>query len=516
MKKTAGLFSCPFIIIFFLTISIQFAYSSPGVVKQSESLITSGAATWWDDRYGDDYLNCDAYIQDALVTYNGWQYASYYNTNRYVTIARRQLPGGAWEQCTLTDYQQTTNDNHNTISMGISPSDGRIHLSFDHHDSTLHYRKSVSGLAANPSSYSWTASQFGATENTLGSGTITSFTYPAFFTAPNATFMFYGRIGASGDGDNYIWKYNNNGSWTTIGRFIAGSGENAYHHGMLFDKNNRLHMTWCWRATSDGTTNHDLMYAYSDDYGSTWRNNAGSQVGITASDPITPSKDCKVWTIAQKTGLINSEGMIIDLQGRIHVFSREDISGTNYQMHYYRDTAGTWHRINTNIPTKVWDNRSKIAYDASGNVYAIMPHIQIASASASSNYSDWSVIDKSDDNRFIHSEPLIDFYNLISTGDLYVFVQAGTASSTSGNLYAIRYVLNPGTLTPNPGKPGDANDNGTVDIVDALLIAQYYVGLNPSGFVQANADVNCSGTIDIVDALLVAQYYVGLISQFCR
>jgi aryl-phospho-beta-D-glucosidase BglC (GH1 family) len=60
---------------------------------------------------------------------------------------------------------------------------------------------------------------------------------------------------------------------------------------------------------------------------------------------------------------------------------------------------------------------------------------------------------------------------------------------------------------------GDVNNSGSVDIVDALLIAQYYVGLNPSGFNSAYADVNCSASIDIVDALLVAQYYVGLISQ---
>jgi lysophospholipase L1-like esterase len=66
-----------------------------------------------------------------------------------------------------------------------------------------------------------------------------------------------------------------------------------------------------------------------------------------------------------------------------------------------------------------------------------------------------------------------------------------------------------------PALKGDANGSGTVDIVDALLIAQYYVGLAPSGFVSANADANCSGAIDIVDALLVAQYYVGLISKFC-
>lgn len=61
---------------------------------------------------------------------------------------------------------------------------------------------------------------------------------------------------------------------------------------------------------------------------------------------------------------------------------------------------------------------------------------------------------------------------------------------------------------------GDVDSSGSIDIVDALLIAQYYVGLNPGNFNSSVADTDCSGEIDIVDALLVAQYYVGLISQF--
>jgi hypothetical protein len=60
---------------------------------------------------------------------------------------------------------------------------------------------------------------------------------------------------------------------------------------------------------------------------------------------------------------------------------------------------------------------------------------------------------------------------------------------------------------------GDVNTSGSIDIVDALLIAQYYVGLNPTNFNTAAGDVNCSGAIDIVDALRVAQYYVGLVTS---
>jgi hypothetical protein len=58
---------------------------------------------------------------------------------------------------------------------------------------------------------------------------------------------------------------------------------------------------------------------------------------------------------------------------------------------------------------------------------------------------------------------------------------------------------------------GDTNSNGTIDIIDALLIAQYYVGLNPGNFDQRVADVNGDAATNIIDALLVARYYVGLI-----
>jgi hypothetical protein len=97
-----------------------------------------------------------------------------------------------------------------------------------------------------------------------------------------------------------------------------------------------------------------------------------------------------------------------------------------------------------------------------------------------------------------------------------------TAADASGQI-AIQFTAvteNPkiNGIAINPGSNnmtrGDVNGSGTVDIVDALLVAQYYVGLNPAGFIAGNADVNCSGGIDIVDALLVAQYYVGLVSSF--
>jgi endoglucanase len=70
-----------------------------------------------------------------------------------------------------------------------------------------------------------------------------------------------------------------------------------------------------------------------------------------------------------------------------------------------------------------------------------------------------------------------------------------------------------GTPVPGGGSSGDVNGSGTIDIVDALQIAQYFVGAAPAGFNAANADTNCDGKVDIVDALRVAQYFVGLLAS---
>lgn len=62
---------------------------------------------------------------------------------------------------------------------------------------------------------------------------------------------------------------------------------------------------------------------------------------------------------------------------------------------------------------------------------------------------------------------------------------------------------------------GDVNHDDIINIIDALMIAQHYVGLTPQNFDVSVADTNCDGSVTIIDALVVAQYYVGLITEFC-
>lgn len=56
--------------------------------------------------------------------------------------------------------------------------------------------------------------------------------------------------------------------------------------------------------------------------------------------------------------------------------------------------------------------------------------------------------------------------------------------------------------------PGDANGDGKVDIMDALLTLQYAVGHQVDINVE-NANCNGDASVDIMDALHILQYSVG-------
>src|SRR5690606_17572686 len=102
------------------------------IAKDGESLIALSGLTLVS--YG-GYLNGESFQQDGILSHNGYQYTAFWNTNRSVVMARRELPSGEWQKFEFTDYTNTEDDAHNTISLGISQADGTLHLSFDHHGS---------------------------------------------------------------------------------------------------------------------------------------------------------------------------------------------------------------------------------------------------------------------------------------------------------------------------------------------------------------------------------------------
>jgi BNR repeat-containing family member len=422
-----------------------------GVSKIGETLLTKAGLTIVS--FG-GYLNGESFQEDGIATFQGYQYSAFWNTQRHVVLGRRLLPAGTWTTIEFTDYTNTASDAHNTISIGICPADGTLHLSFDHHTSDLHYRKSIPGLVTNPTGTAWATSSFSAvTDKLVGNVAVGSVTYPRFVTEPGGKKMLTEmRIGTSGDGDEYLWEYDGTThAWASLGRYLNGTIDNinAYPHGLSYTRGGtRLHMSWCWRETPDASTNHDLLYIYSDDNARTWKVNSGATIATTGSSFVTrESAGIKVWTIGQNRGLMNQEHMAVDSTGLVHVLlshmpdsQPDDTNFTSARtksqyFDYWRGTTGTWTRTALGLAS-IANFRGKLALSSTNDVYAILPDLRIAGASAASHFGDWTLLNSADSGRFF-SDPLIDTARLALEDKLSIFYPA----KASPNIYVLDYTL---------------------------------------------------------------------------
>ncbi|UCD30091.1 MAG: BNR repeat-containing protein [Planctomycetota bacterium] len=450
----------PFFVLLFIVLIASSAdsWAEFKVIKVRDSLVDSQALTI-EGNFG-RAINGKSFQQDAVVTHGKYQYVGYYDANRYVCIARRKLPDGDWAIVRFTDYHFKSNDAHNTISMGICPRDGTIHLAFDHHGHPLHYRVSPKGMAADHEGIPWQASRFSAVTSELEKGKSLRITYPRFWQTPDGGLQFCYRIGGSGAGDRMLVDYNaKTGKWINTrqvdsrrGLFVDAKGESksrcSYPNGYDYGPNGRLHTTWVWREHSQGA-NHDLMYSYSEDRGKTWRNNQGE---VLAEPAHVNSPDITVVNISRAYGLMNTHGQAVDSQGRIHVVMWHctdqslqaagskpgehrwgPLEAHRYH-HYWRDKNGAWqHR---ELPW-VAGNRPKLFMDKNDNAYLIYlakpesagmdygricaGNLEIAAATADSRWMDWRVIHTEKDS--FHNEMLGDRYRWKRDAILSIMVQ---------------------------------------------------------------------------------------------
>ncbi|MDX1284015.1 MAG: BNR-4 repeat-containing protein, partial [Draconibacterium sp.] len=246
-----------------------FACTSEIKVKKVNDLIVDQEALTIKGNFG-QAINGKSFQQDAMVTHKDYQYLGYYNANRHVCIARRQVQKNEWEIIEFDDYNFRSNDAHNTISIGICPNDGTIHMAFDHHGHPLHYRASKKDVANDPDNMEWSASLFGEVTSELEKGKSIRITYPRFWQTPDGGLQFCYRRGGSGNGDRMLVDYNaNRGEWENTRQIDSGKGlftdklsesetRCSYPNGYTYDSTGKLHATWVWRESSQGA-NHDLI-----------------------------------------------------------------------------------------------------------------------------------------------------------------------------------------------------------------------------------------------------------------
>ncbi|GKZ35587.1 hypothetical protein AbraIFM66950_006287 [Aspergillus brasiliensis] len=280
-----------------------------------------------DDPNTTHRLNACAYQQSAITTSGSIQYVAFYTSrgvadSRRVTIARHDFrdTSSDWQYLTFEDYNQTTDDGHNTISIGICAGDGTIHVSFDHHCDALKYRISRPGLANDPSELSWTAGNFSPILDHLpGCDGLLDVTYPRFIPTDKEMY-FECRIG------------NLHVTWTNR-HFIEYEGAS--------DSASTAHKA---QAGPNGPENNEgLYYAYSQDNGVTWNGPNQKSVTVLSARPGTglESQDSRllVRDIPRNSSVMNQEAQYVDSTGGVHVLNRENTAGKETWMHYYRSPS---------------------------------------------------------------------------------------------------------------------------------------------------------------------------------
>ncbi|MFO7904134.1 MAG: BNR repeat-containing protein, partial [Pirellulaceae bacterium] len=329
-------------------------------------------------------FNMASFDQGKLLSVNGFQYTLYWDRDKTLVLARRNLSDDTLELVRFENHTLTINprDGHRNTVVGISPADGRLHLSWDHHNNPLRYTKSRRGMITDPPAR-LTPAHFESAQPLLPDDDLESrVTYPRFLNDEDGALYFIYRQGGSGRGDNYIHRYQaGSGTWQRMGTtglfsrhgtypaWENSTSRNAYLNDVLFDGRNRLHATWTYReAGRTWASNHDLHYAYSDDGGQTWRNNEGKQIAdladgdsIELADPGIVAREIPVFS-----WLMNQTTMVLDSRNRPHVitfhlpepFRPEQLEHNppsevyaNLRMHHYwRDDDGRWQGGNTGVP----------------------------------------------------------------------------------------------------------------------------------------------------------------------
>jgi hypothetical protein len=352
--------------------------------KSSSSIVLDSTVHYWNNSCGD---------LDKLISYNGYQYTCFWDVDYHLVISRRKLSDNQVQNIVFPDKCSNPSDGHRYTVIGISPGDGRLHISYDHHNNPHHYRFSDANWITNPPD-KISVTQFSPIEYQANKDLESKLTYPQYFNDKSGNLFFVYRNGRAGNGEEHLNKYNSTaGKWEHVGIITSGKGtytgdinlgnsisRYSYANGWIFDSNDRLHFAWTWREPGDERSNHDVCYAYSDDYGVTWKDNSGNQIAnLQKNDPIDiTDTGAVVVSVPQLYWMINSGTMAVDANNQPHIFTYKSVnysterSGRNvHQIHYWRTKSGKWDSkwITDTTTTSLYGNRGLIVIDNKNNCY---------------------------------------------------------------------------------------------------------------------------------------------------
>ncbi len=281
----------------------------------------------------------DVAIPPTLLQHKNLQVVAYYDADRTLTIANRNIGGQAWNYRKLDSRAKW--DSHNYIELGFDRS-GQLHVAGNMHTSPLQYWIiDLSSEESRPTKV----------KALLDPQTELKITYPRFIRSSDGSLIFTYRNGSSGDGDfvAVIWDDSERRhKLVSEGPLIEGGGKrNAYldSNAPILGPDGLWHLLWVWRDSPDAETTHSINYARSHDLVA-WRSGDGRRL----NRPITLNKQSVVDPVPPRHGLINNNvrlGFMPDHRP-VALYHKQDANGSQQLWSAVFEVSGWVKRQHTN------------------------------------------------------------------------------------------------------------------------------------------------------------------------
>jgi len=283
-----------------------------------------------------------AFRHHGILSTGGQQVSAFYRTPDSLCVVRRDLADDSVESFSIAGAYTLT-DAHNSISLGMDRR-RHLHISYDHHGSSLHYRRTRTPFGIRD----WTDElpMSGAHERHI--------TYPTFLMppAPGPLLMLY-RTGTHNRGVSRLKRYDEDKAAWEDGDSPITSGadqqpwtSNAYWNHPAIGPDGRIHLSFVWRTDPIGpearVNNVNVDYAVSADYGASWQSSLGRDLRL----PITQVNSETILAVSPGSNLINQCGMTTDSRGRPHLaFYSDDPDGIPQYRHLWFDGRRWRHNV---------------------------------------------------------------------------------------------------------------------------------------------------------------------------
>jgi hypothetical protein len=399
-----------------------------------------GVAKYFIDMYGANpsTVNFAQALVSHLAPDGWWQYAAWYAPNNAVMLARRG-PDEVWSSPIALPFGLNVNDSHNSINLGISAIDGRLHVCAGQHNDPMQYTRSHPGLLDDGSA-PWSAASFEPVSGSLAGTVVGELTYPTFTAKPDGGLLFWYRNGLSSNGRMRLAEYDGSswallgdvtsstGSWTAPNNGAVSISRNFYWAHPMYGPDGVLHLSATWnegnaavlQVPTAPVIQHHIVYVTSADHGRTWYNSAGAKIATTGSDPIHVNKTgihVPASTVDTRYALLvpdltlGPDGLVAVLADYVSpdllTNSPKHVVDMDHRVQYagnhprWRNPNGTWDAESVRVDGQFVFNRyptgrraatrGKVVFGPDKSMHVVHSGVRICSATAASGYTDWEV-----------------------------------------------------------------------------------------------------------------------------